>query len=140
MSNPSVSCALSGMSELSHVEENSVVASDNSVLSADELGRVRASMEENKRLAELYCTGCNYCMPCPSEVNIPLCFSAMNLHKVYGITEHAKREYNRIGKDDWHKGKPASECTECGACEEKCPQHIKIREQLKETAAVLGGE
>jgi predicted aldo/keto reductase-like oxidoreductase len=138
ISNPHVSCALSGMSEISQVEENAVVASNSSVLTADELGRVNASMEENKRLEELYCTGCDYCMPCPHEVNIPLIFKLMNYHKVYGVTEYAKREYLNIGRLPWLKGKPASACVECGVCEPKCPQAIKIRKQLKETSAALG--
>ena len=33
---------------------------------------------------------------------------------------------------------PASDCTECGLCEDKCPQKLEIRKQLKETAAALG--
>jgi NAD-dependent dihydropyrimidine dehydrogenase PreA subunit len=114
------------------------LASDASPLSADELTRINASMDENRKLAELYCTGCNYCMPCPQGVNIPLNFQVMNYHKVYGITEYAKGQYAAIGTNDWMKGKQASECIECGLCEEKCPQKIEIRKQLKETAAALG--
>ncbi len=138
LSNPNVSCALSGMGSVAMVEENARVASDASPLSADELERINASMDENRKLAELYCTGCNYCMPCPQGVNIPLNFQVMNYHKVYGITEYAKGQYAAIGTNDWMKGKQASECIECGLCEEKCPQKIEIRRQLKETAEALG--
>lgn len=138
LSNPNVSCALSGMGSVAMVEENARVASDASPLSADELERINASMDENKKLAELYCTGCNYCMPCPQGVNIPLNFQVMNYHKVYGITEYARGQYAEIGTNDWMKGKQASECIECGLCEEKCPQKIEIRRQLKETAEALG--
>lgn len=95
-------------------------------------------MKENKQMEDLYCTGCNYCMPCPHDVNIPLNFRLMNYHRVYGITDYAKGEYANIGKVDWMKGKPASACIECGICEDKCPQHIEIRKQLRETAEVLG--
>ncbi len=137
LTNPNVTCALSGMGSMAMVEENSRVASNEASLSADELTRINASMEENKKLAELYCTGCNYCMPCPQEVNIPLNFQMMNYHKVYGITEYAKAEYAKIGTTDWMKGKKAEECIECGLCEEKCPQKIEIRKQLRETAEAL---
>jgi uncharacterized protein len=137
--NKSVSCALSGMSTIEQVEENVRVASNSAELTAEELDQINASMEENKRLAELYCTGCNYCMPCPNEVNIPLNFKLMNYHRVYKITEYARSKYKLIKPDDEDlPGRRADECIGCGLCEEKCPQKIEIRKQLQETARVLG--
>ncbi len=138
LANPGVCVALSGMSSIEMVEENARTASNETQLSAEEVAMINEAMEENKRLAELYCTGCNYCMPCPNEVNIPLNFRLMNYHRVYGLTEYARQEYSRIGTNDWLKGKKAEECIECGICEEKCPQRLQIRKQLKETAKALG--
>ncbi len=120
------------------VEENARVAANTSQLTSDEIAAINSAMEENKRLAELYCTGCNYCMPCPQDVNIPLNFQIMNYHRVYGITDYAREEYKKIGTVDHYKGERASACIECGICEEKCPQKIEIRKQLKETAEALG--
>ncbi len=137
LSNQNVTCALSGMSSMQMVEENIRTASNESQLSGKELEDIKASMEENKNLERLYCTGCNYCMPCPQDVNIPLNFQIMNYHRVYGITDYARGEYKDIGNVSWYKGKKAEECIECGLCETKCPQKIEIRKQLKETAAVL---
>lgn len=137
LTNTGVACALSGMGSMEMVEENVKVASNDTPLSVDELEKIAASMEENKKMSDLYCTGCNYCMPCPHEVNIPLNFQIMNYHRVFGITDYAKGEYANIGKFDWAKGKKADACVECGICEEKCPQKIEIRKQLKETAAAL---
>ena len=138
LANPNVSCALSGMGTMEMVEENVLTASNDNPLSKDELARVNESMLENKRRAELYCTGCNYCMPCPSEVNIPFNFEIMNYHRVYGLTDYAKGQYVQIGINEWMKGKKAEACVECGICETKCPQKIQIRKQLKETAETLG--
>lgn len=138
LTNPNVSCALSGMSSLQMVEENAAVASDDSPLRPDEVERLNLAMEENKKMAELYCTGCNYCMPCPFGVNIPLNFQIMNYHRVYGLTQYAKEQYRAIGTNDSMKSKNAAACTECGVCETKCPQKIQIRKQLKETAEALG--
>ena len=138
LSNQNVTCALSGMGSMAMVEENVATASNESQLSSQEVAVINASMEENKKLADLYCTGCNYCMPCPSGVNIPLSFRLMNYHKVYNLTDYAKEQYQQIGKVEWMKGKGADACIECGKCEKKCPQHIPIIKQLKETHKALG--
>jgi predicted aldo/keto reductase-like oxidoreductase len=138
MSNPNVHIALSGMSSMAQVEENCRVASNMQPLSQEEQSRIETMMAENKRLAELYCTGCNYCMPCPAGLNIPEIFKMMNYHRVYKLTDFARQEYARIGKVEWMKYENASACAECGECEGKCPQHLKIRDQLKQTHEVLG--
>lgn len=138
LANPGVTCALSGMGSEQMVTENIRVTSNADPLTSAELIQIEAAMGENRKMAELYCTGCNYCMPCPQEVNIPLNFQIMNYHRVYGITEYAKEQYSQIGKIQWMPGKNAEACVDCGICETKCPQKIEIRKQLKETAAVLG--
>lgn len=138
LANQGVTCALSGMGTMEMVEENAQIASNASQLTIAEISAVNTALEENKRLAELYCTGCNYCMPCPNDVNIPLNFRIMNYHRVYNLTDYARQEYSNIGTNEWSKGKKADECIECGLCEEKCPQKIEIRKQLKETAKALG--
>jgi predicted aldo/keto reductase-like oxidoreductase len=137
LANSNVSCALSGMSNIDMVEENVQTASLETHLTDDELKRIKVALEENQRLAELYCTGCDYCMPCPHEINIPLNFRLMNYHRVYGLTEYARGEYRKIGTTEQLTGRKAEECLECGLCEDKCPQKIQIRKQLKETAAAL---
>lgn len=138
LSNPNVSTAISGMNTIEMVEENAATASRDEPLSADEKQAVEASLVENKRLMELYCTGCKYCMPCPNEVNIAENFRLMNLHKVYGLTDHARGLYRRLSKPEKpERGKRAEDCIECGECEPKCPQKIKIIEQLREVAATF---
>jgi len=138
LSNPNVTCAISGMNSLEMVEENCATASREEPLSAREREAVVAALEENKRLSELYCTGCNYCMPCPNGVGIPENFRLMNLHRVWGLTELAKEGYRKLGEEHPEKWLPASACVECGECEPKCPQKIPIIAQLKETAEALG--
>jgi predicted aldo/keto reductase-like oxidoreductase len=137
LSNPNIHVALSGVSTIAQLEENAKIASDASPLSAAELERLAAMQKENERLSGLYCTGCKYCMPCPQGVNIPEVFTLMNYHRVYGITDYARAQYASIGKVEWMTYKDASACVDCGACEEKCPQSLPIRAQLKETHEVL---
>lgn len=134
ISNPDVHVALSGMSSLAMVEENLKTAERVEPLSASELQHINKMMEENKRLAELYCTGCNYCMPCPHNVNIPENFRLMNYDRVYDLSAFAREQYAKLAS----KGEDAGVCTQCGECEPKCPQSIPIIRQLEHTAAALG--
>lgn len=133
LGNPDVCCALSGMSSVKMVEENVEIASRDSLLGPDELERIKAAMTESKKFADLYCTGCDYCMPCPSGVNVPRNFALMNLHRIYALTDSAISGYAGMKPET-----RADQCTECGECEPKCPQKIAIRDQLKEVAATLG--
>jgi hypothetical protein len=139
LANPNVTVALSGMNTVEMVEENAATGSREEPLSEDERERVIAMLEENKRLAELYCTGCGYCMPCPNGVNIPENFRLMNLHRVYGLTGSARELYTWFGPKR-ENNLNAGACLECGQCEPKCPQKIPIVEQLKETHRALGEE
>lgn len=140
LANPHVTIAFSGMSNMAQVEENCATASREEPLSPSELEAVESTLIENRKLADLYCTGCNYCMPCPNNVGIPQCFAAMNLHRVWGLTEHARRRYAHLGPDNREGLLQADACTECGQCEAKCPQKIPIIAQLKETHAALSGQ
>ena len=59
----------------------------------------------------------------------------MNLYNLYENLEGAKGKYSW-----WIDGQgytKASECVECGQCEEVCPQHIHIREELKKAVEIL---
>ncbi len=140
LSNPAVSTAMSGMNSIQQVEENCASASRPEPLTDEERLRIGEMLEKNKRLADLYCTGCNYCMPCPNEVQIPTNFRLMNYHRIYGLTEWARKQYRAISPTAWgeNKGRKAEECKECGECEAKCPQKIEIMKQLKEVAKTLG--
>ncbi|MCH7908985.1 MAG: aldo/keto reductase [Candidatus Hydrogenedentes bacterium] len=127
LSNPYVSIALSGMDAMEQVAENIKVASRRTPMSTVEHRRVKSILTRFRKLSELYCTGCNYCMPCPTGVNISGSFMALNQDRVYGLKAHAKRTY------DWLRGGQAIHCMACGKCEPKCPQNIEIIKQLRET-------
>lgn len=139
LANPNVTIAFSGMSTEEQVRENCATASRAEALTPEELTAIEKTLTDNQKLAELYCTGCEYCLPCPQGVGIPQAFAAMNMHRVWGLTEHAKHMYDYLAPDKNDKGfTQADTCVECGQCETKCPQKIKIIEQLKETHAALG--
>jgi predicted aldo/keto reductase-like oxidoreductase len=137
LANPHVSLALSGMSTLAQVEENVRVAADPVALTATDQDAIAAHLERLKKMADLYCTGCNYCLPCPQDVAIPKIFERYNRGRVYGLWDNARTVYANLGHE-WDKGRRADACTGCGACEAKCPQRIPIRQQLKEAHQALG--
>ncbi len=138
LAHPGVCVAISGMNTIQMVEENAATASRTEPLSPPERTAMGAALDEIKQLADLYCTGCGYCLPCPNEVNIPKNFEYMNYYRLYGLKEFAQNAYRKLGQPDQEiKGQPAGACLECGECEPKCPQKIPIMAQLKEVAATL---
>jgi hypothetical protein len=138
LANPNVTVALSGMSTMQHVTENIAIANDEVSLTEDQVSAIGAHLTRLKKLAELYCSGCGYCKPCPNDIDIPMIFSAYNTGRVYGLWNPAKRFYNSIGRTEWSKGKKAADaCIKCGICLEKCPQKIDIPKQLAEAHEAL---
>ncbi len=131
-SNPNVCTAISGMSNMIQVDENLETAANTSPFTPEEIKAIGEHLMKLKKMADLYCTGCNYCMPCPKEVAIPKIFERFNRGRVYGLWENAKKAYSDLGNVQWDKGNKADSCIQCGVCEEKCPQKIPIRKHLAE--------
>jgi hypothetical protein len=132
LANPNVHVALSGMGTVEMVKQN-VSAVEAGPLDEEEVAALSALMEKNRALADLYCTGCEYCMPCPNGVNIPRNFELYNYYRVYGFENYALEQYARLVARE----QDASVCVECGTCLDECPQEIPIIEQLKEVARLL---
>ena len=137
LGNPGVCCALSGMQNIDMVEKNAAVAALENPMSEEEWKRISDSLENLKKFSELYCTGCGYCQPCPKGINIPKIFQAYTYLNVYGLTELAKNTWNGYLTNEKNPGVSPAECVNCGYCERKCPQHLKVRELLKKVEGVL---
>ncbi len=134
LGNPDLNCALSGMQTLEMVQQNTALASGSISFSQEEWKQLGDAMENLKKFSELYCTGCRYCQPCPAGIDIPAIFNMYTYYNVYGLTDHAKKMYERyVGKG----GKLSDACLNCGKCEKKCPQHLQIREQMKKVESVF---
>jgi uncharacterized protein len=138
---PEIAVVLSGMSTLEQVVQNVAYADSglpNSLLKEET--RLFAEVEsEYKKRIKVPCTGCRYCMPCPENVSIPECFEMYNQACMFDAPDVAAVNYNIVlggmlsGKTGF-----ASQCQECKACEEKCPQGIEISKHLKEVAECFG--
>ena len=130
-----VSVALSGMTTMDQVTEN-LAAADRSGpnrLSSEELAVIDRVREEYIKSCPVPCTGCRYCMPCPSDVDIPGIFSIYNDGYMYEDHRIARFHYRQLPKES-----QADKCIECHECEEKCPQDFDIPETLKKVHAWLG--
>jgi predicted aldo/keto reductase-like oxidoreductase len=126
-----VSTVLSGMSTLGQMKENVALANSGlpDSLTAEELALIDKARMAYRKMLKVDCTGCGYCMPCPSGVNIPQIFSTYNDTFMFDNTLEISRVlYNHMTPPEQR----ASACTECGECEEKCPQKIEIIDSLKE--------
>jgi predicted aldo/keto reductase-like oxidoreductase len=137
---PEVTVVLSGMSSFGQVEQNIAYAENGlpNSLTQKELDLFKEAETEYKKRIKIPCTGCRYCMPCPSNVSTPECFEMYNQGCMFDAPDVARINYGFLG--GMFGGNPgfASQCLECGECEEKCPQGIPIREQLKKVAAYFG--
>jgi predicted aldo/keto reductase-like oxidoreductase len=126
-----VAVALSGMSTFEQVEENLEIAksAQANTMTEKEAEIIEQVRTEFKERIKVNCTACGYCMPCPAKVNISACFSHYNDFFVFGdpkTNDPTKSQYFTLGPKQ-----KASNCIECGKCEEHCPQNILIRQELK---------
>ena len=127
---PEVTVVLSGMNAEEQVEANCRTASESlpGQLSQKELALYDRVLEILRRNIRVGCTGCGYWQPCPKGVNIPTCFALYNGSYVDGYF-NSLREYmmcttlRRVRAN-------AGLCVKCGKCEQHCPQHLPIREEL----------
>lgn len=134
---PEVTCVLSGMNSTEQVRENVRIADETRAgeLSEKDMETYAAAADAITAGTKVGCTGCRYCMPCPQHVDIPGIFAV----------------YNRVGSDtlfgimkDYfmctglrNKSTGPENCIGCGKCEQHCPQHIEIRNELKNAGKAL---
>lgn len=129
---PEVSLVLSGMSTMDQVKENVEIASRSSggQFSADDLAAVGRARDRFQELMAVDCTGCDYCMPCPTGVEIPRNFDLYNRLETGEEPDSVGSAYDRIDEDA-----RADACVACGECEAACPQNLEIISLLEDAHA-----
>ncbi len=129
---PEVTCVLSGMNSEDMINENIRIASEAEPghLTQEDMEIVAQIKQIIREREKVGCTGCRYCMPCPKGVDIPGNFHYYNLMYMEKKAS-ARKEFARnmgLRKEPGF----ATQCVGCGLCEKHCPQHLPIREKLKE--------
>jgi len=128
-----VKVILSGMSAMDQVEDNLKTFSPLVPLNSEERAAVAKVVEVLNTRVNNGCTGCRYCMPCPSGVDIPYNFKVWNAFGIYQNPGQVRWDWGPAMEDKYR----AKNCTECGLCEEACPQKIHVREDLKKLQVEL---
>ena len=127
---------LSGMSNVEQMEDNLSYMKDFTGLTESQKETINKAREALAKIPVIPCTTCNYCAKvCPKEIGISGTFTAMNYLTLYGDKAAARHQENWLVGG--HGRKKAAECIKCGKCEQVCPQHISIREELVKAGRAL---
>jgi len=128
LSNDAFPMILTGAKAPEEIEENVQIANTYEPLTEAEQRDIRAFGD---RLGQGYCYGCNYCQPCPAEINIPGILQLLEKHqRISWEWPQHRQQYAQFEHT-------VDDCLDCAQCEEACPQHLSVRELLREAKQKL---
>ena len=144
---PNILVALSGMTSMEVLEENVKTFSPLDPCTDKEKELLERIADQMAGFPVVPCTACSYCMPCPYGVDIPGNFGYYNNavnEKLLPLPSKDSPDYaERLQKyqqgyeqtlktENW-----ATKCMDCEECLPKCPQQIRIPNQLARVAELL---
>ncbi|MDR2141407.1 MAG: aldo/keto reductase [Deltaproteobacteria bacterium] len=132
---PECAVVLSGMSDLAQVEENLALAEkyEAGLFTEKDEAAIDKVRDFFKARLQADCTGCGYCLPCPSGVEIPKNINFLNQYYLFdGQTPRERCRYFYFVQ--LSPEERAVNCVACGECLEKCPQGLNIPAFLTKTA------
>ena len=110
------------MDAVGQVEENARAGSGLHSLTIEEK---RSLEKEAEELGANFCRRCEYCRPCPREIDIPTVFLLDGYYVRYSLQDWARERYGGLEAR-------VDSCIDCGECESRCPYNLPIRRMLKE--------
>ncbi len=127
LSHPAITSALVGFTTSTEIDEAVAAVESFQPLFAQERSRIEEHLNES---FDGLCTGCGYCLPCPVEIPIPKFLDAYNQLILSQGDESTVNDRFRL---HWNIDRQlAATCTQCGACEDRCTQHLPIIQRLSE--------
>lgn len=131
---PSVTMVLSGMSDMTQMQENIRTFEEDQPLNDGERKALLQLADDMLKKVALPCTACHYCVShCPQELDIPGLLALYNEHSFTGGGFIAPMVVSTIPED-----KRPNACVGCRSCEAVCPQQIKVSEAMEDFARKLG--
>ncbi|MDF2904681.1 MAG: aldo/keto reductase [Herbinix sp.] len=84
--------------------------------------------KDRRELAKDFCRGCGYCLPCPSEIDIPTCARMSLMIRRAPVAVYLN--------DTWkEKMKRIDDCIHCDHCKNHCPYGLETPTLLSENWA-----
>lgn len=123
---PNVMVVLSGMSDMEQLEDNVAVLSGFQPITPEEQAVIDQVVGEIRKVNDIPCTGCRYCMDCPMGVDIPELFTIYSKYKIFENPKGFVGDY----KETVANKSSADLCIGCNSCANRCPQQIEIPEKL----------
>ncbi|MBU0534154.1 MAG: aldo/keto reductase [Candidatus Omnitrophica bacterium] len=133
---PEVTSVISGMSSMQQLNENlqTVESLSTQSLLPEDMEFIKRVRSAFLKRAVAPCTKCGYCLLCPQGVDIPWILELYNSGIIYDDISASHFAYTHFVPE----ANRANVCTQCGQCDEKCPQGInpsklmpEIHEKLK---------
>ena len=145
---PNILTTLSGMNQMAHLQENIATFSPLDPCTDAENRLLADIADQMAGYPTIPCTTCGYCMPCPYGVDIPGNFAyyndAVNEH-ILPLPDKQATDYmarkqqfaEGLRRTLPDTGKWARSCTDCEECLSKCPQTIRIPNQMSRIVEIL---
>ena len=145
---PNILTTLSGMNQMEHLVDNVQTFSPLEVCTEAENALLASIADQLAGYPTIPCTTCSYCMPCPYGVDIPANFAYYNEQvndHVLPLPDKQAADYaarKQQFMEGMRKALPNAEswarsCADCEECLPKCPQQIRIPNQMARIVELL---